>query len=222
MNCCELLTAQLAAVLRSVGVRVAEYPTIDVEPVTLEEAWAHLRIDAFPNDDSPPALESDDDFWLTNIGIPGARAWAEGYLGLTVAPATLEWSANGFPDTIELPFGPVREIVSVTYADEDDVDQTADPLTYVFNPYATPATLKPVDDWPAAYDKDRSVRVQYVAGYSDDSPATPMPPDVKIGILLMLGHLYENRESNTSATISAIPDGARTFLDNQRVRFGFA
>ena len=217
MNCCHIAYAQLAALAASVGVRIVTPAEPEAEPITLEEAWAHLRIDSFG---SPP--ESADDFWLTEIGIPGARAWAETYLGLTVAERTLEWSARGFPDVISLPFGPVREVASVIYVDADGLDQTLDPAEYIVNPYATPATIKPVTSWPTAKDQDRSVRVAYVAGYSEDSPATPMPAEVKIGVLLMLGHLYESREDTTTATLSLIPNGARTYLDTQRVRFGFA
>jgi uncharacterized phiE125 gp8 family phage protein len=231
MNCCELAAYRLDLFMASVGVRTVTPPAEDAEPITLEEAWAHLRIDAFG---SP--LESDSDFWLTAIGIPAARAWAETYAGITIAERTLEWSARGFPanqflmlpvpydaaTTVYLPFGPLRTVESIIYADADNVDQTLDPLEYVVNPYAAPATVKPATAWPAAYDKDRSVRVTYTAGYSDDSPATPMPAEVRIGLLLMLGHLFENREDTAQQSLSLIPTGARTFLDSVRQRFGFA
>ena len=217
MNCCELLALRWGQLAASIGVRVVTPAADEAEPITLEEAWAHLRIDAF---DSPP--ESAHDFWLLNIGIPACRAWAENYTGLTIAERTLEWSARGFPTAIELPFGPVREVSSVVYVDTDGIDQTMDAADYVVNPYATPATVKPVTAWPSAKSQDRSVRVTYTAGYADDSPATPMPDEVRIGLLLMLGHLFENREDTAERAISLIPNGARTFLDGQRVRFGFA
>lgn len=217
MNCCELASARLTAVAESYGVREVAAVAFADEPITLAMAWHHLRIDTT---DSPPA--SADDTWLETIGIPGARAWAEAYCGLTIAAKTLEYAGNGFPTTLELPFGPVRAVTSVVYVDADGATQTLDPVDYVVNPYAKPATIKPVTSWPATKDQDRSVIVTYEAGYSADSPALPLPGNVLIGLLLMLGHLYENREDTSAVNLSIVPNGARTFLDGARQRFGFA
>ena len=66
---------------------------------------------------SPP--ESDHDDWLEMIGIPGARAGAEAYLGLSIGQKTLELTTDRFPDT-RLHRPAVRSghrIVSVTYLD---------------------------------------------------------------------------------------------------------
>jgi uncharacterized phiE125 gp8 family phage protein len=215
MNSCDLASARLAAVAESYGVREVAAVAFADEPLTLADAWHHLRIETF---DSPPA--SADDTWLETIGIPAARAWAEGYCGLTIATKTLEYAGNGFPTVITLPFGPVREVTSIAYVDADGATQTLDPAEYTVNVYA--GTVKPVTSWPSVKDQDRSVIVTYEAGYSTDSPATPLPPNVRIGLLLLLGHLYENREDTSAVNLSVVPTGARTFLDWHRKRCGFA
>jgi uncharacterized phiE125 gp8 family phage protein len=191
------------------------------EPITLEEARHHLRVDTYGS----PAT-SDDDDWLTDIGIPAARMWAEGYTGLSLAPQTIEIVARQFPaEYFELPFGPVQAIVSVEYTDALGVPQ---PFTdYELDGYRMPAVLQPAYGftWPTALDWTNSVRVRYQAGYSlpSHSPAGfVLTSRLKIGILLMLGHLYENREDTSTLNLSLIPNGARTFLDFDRTRRGFA
>ena len=108
MNCCELVNRRLQEVASTYSIRQVEPVAFEFEPITLAEAWAHLRIDTY---DSPPA--SADDPWLESIGIPGARAWAEQYCGIAIAPQTLEYAGNGFPSVFELPVGPARGVVSI-------------------------------------------------------------------------------------------------------------
>jgi uncharacterized phiE125 gp8 family phage protein len=229
INLCALTCAQWDALLTTYNVRVITAPLFADEPITLEEAWHHLRIDTFSDGNSPPETVSGDDVWLEQIGIPAARNWAEGYVGKSLVTQTLELVGNAFPSTyFELPFGPVQNIDSIIYIDADDVEQTMDPADYVLNSDVWPARCQlefGVDAWPTARDSWNSVRVRYVAGYTpaNDSPAGfVISPALKIGILLMLGHLYENREDSTSFHVEQIPNGARTFLDKDRVRRGWA
>ena len=219
-DCCALAAAYLNSVMPT-AVRIAVESDPADEPITLEEAWQHLRIDTYG---SP--LASDDDSWLQNIGIPAARMWAEGYTGLSLAPQTLELVADAFPsDYFELPFGPVQYIESISYTDADDVEQTF--TDYELNSYLVPARLSPAYGftWPTARDSTNSVRIRYVSGYSlpTYSPAGfVLTSRLKIGLLLMLGHLYENREDTTALRLELIPNGAKLFLDYDRIRRGFA
>ena len=220
LNCCELAEAYRQS-RYAFDLKVAIEPAPEEEPITLEEARHHLRVDTFG---SPPT--SDDDDWLTDIGIPAARMWAEGYTGLSLAPQTIDLVAREFPaEYFWLPQGPVQAIVSVEYT-----DPAGDPQTFTdfeLNSYTSTARLAPAYGfaWPVARDSVNSVRVRYLAGYSlpDYSPAGfVLTSRLKIGMLLMLGHLYENREDTTALNLSQIPSGARVFLDYDRVRRGFA
>ena len=103
---CTSLAEYRYAQMQRYNVRLIEDTPFDLEPITLVDAWLHLHIDI---DGSPP--ESDHDDWLEMIGIPGARAWSESYLGLSIGQKTLELTTDRFPDTdyIDLPFGPVTE-----------------------------------------------------------------------------------------------------------------
>jgi len=220
-DCCALAGAFRRARLDLWNTQVVVPTAPENEPITIEEARWHLRIDTFG---SPQT--SDDDPWLQTIGIPAARMWAEGYTGLSLAPQTIELVARRFPrDYFELPAGPVQYVESVMYLDTDGVDTSF--TDYELNRYVNPARLAPAYGfaWPAARDVDNSVRVRYVTGYSPAgySPAGfALTPRLRIGILLMLGHLFENREDANAVKIDQIPNGARVFLDYDRVRLGFA
>lgn len=196
------------------------------EPISLEMARAHLELLVYG---SPPA--SDLDFWLTNIGIPGARDWCESWLARSVAQHTLEVSTQGFPSgAIALPFGPVLSIVSVSYDDVDGAPQIVDVGDYVLDRTTAiaQARLAYGASWPVAQASANSVRVRYIAGYSlpDDSPQiAALPAGILIGMLLMLGHLKENREETIAVervTIQEIPAGAKSFLERYRVRLSMA
>lgn len=217
---CSLACTMRDASLTRFATRVVVQP--EIEPITLEEARWHLRIDA---DGSPP--ESADDPWLEGIGIPAARAWAEGYCGISIAEQTLELVAQTWPSYFELPFGPVQEVAEIVYLDADDVQQTLAADQYTLDETVTPPRVYPATGvtWPALSAERNAVRVQYVAGYNmpDDSPQiVPMTAQARIGMLLMLGHLFENREDTTALNLAIVPSGARVFLDQIRQRFGWA
>ncbi len=212
--------------LQRYQLRVIAEPTIIQEPISLPDAYAHLHIDTYG---SPPA--SDHDAWLEDIGIPGARSWAEAYLGKTLAQTTLELTTDVFPsgDYIDLPGGPVREIVSVTYLDGAGILTNYYVDQFQLDTYSEPHRLYLANEaeWPTEVRAERNaVRIQYIAGYSlpTDSPQTtsPIPKRTRIGMLLMLGHLWRNREDTTTVKLDMLPTGSRSFLDWDRVRVGFA
>lgn len=218
MNCIDWANRHLREVESSFRVREVDAVTIADEPITLAQAWAHLRLDP---DGSPPATP--DDPWLTDIGIPAARAWAEDYCGITIASKLLELAGNQFPDgSLQLPLGPVRELVSITYLDADGVEQVLDLADVVVNPYAPVPTVTPATAWPEAKQQDRSIIVLYRAGYSSESPPLALRPNLRIGMLLLLGHMFEHREDVAPSNLAALPMGAKSFLDASRVRLGFA
>lgn len=218
LDWCRPCSEYQAATYAAASVRVVSAP--EDEPITLDEARWHLRVDVFG---SPP--ESDDDAWLEGIGIPAARQWAEGYTGLVIAQQTLEVVLQAFPAYIELPVGPVRSVASITYLDADNIEQTLDPAEYTLDAVVSPPRVYPVTAWPAIGSDRNPIRVRYEAGYdllAESPQGFPLPPNARIGMLLMLGSLYENRENDTTANVQQVPSGARVFLDQIRVRYGWA
>lgn len=198
---------------------------VEDEPITLLEAYAHLRIDVDVN-----GYAEDD--WLT-ASIIAARQYCEAYLGRSLAPKTLELATNAFPSaTVDgqpaffLPFGPVSSIVSIGYTDSDEVAQTltdssGSPLCQL-DDYVTPARCVPAsgESWPAAHDAPNSVKVRYVAGYvteADSSGAPLLPAMARAAMLLALTEFFINR----GAADFSVVDKALDLVPN-RERLGFA
>jgi len=218
----ESLAAFRYATLHRYHLRTVVEPDFALEPITLEQAYWHLHIDTYG---SP--LGSDHDDWLENIGIPGARSWCEAYLEHSIAQQTLELTTDHFPDTdyIDLPFGPVLSIESVTYLDDGGNDAIFADTDYSLDNYSQPHRLYLgyEMEWPTVVRQVRnSVRIRYIAGYSlpGDSPPGefPLPHRVRVGMLMLLGHMFDNREDTTVLKLEQIPIGVKSFLDWDRAR----
>ncbi len=204
---------------------VLQIGDVEGEPITLEDGRAQCNLDVFG---SPP--ESEHDFWLETVGIPAARQYCENYKGVAYAPRIMEIASNAFPASeMNLPFGPVQSITSVVYLDTDGVEQTMDAADYTLDLYSTPARLLLAygATWPAARDTTNSVKVRYATGYSlpDASPIAVLPPLAKAAMLLMVGHLFANREGVVMPDAAMeLPLGVKACLDlaPNGERIGFA
>jgi uncharacterized phiE125 gp8 family phage protein len=156
------------------------------EPVTLEEAMAHLRVEDFGEAEMIQgyikAARSDLDGWL-------------GRMGECLITQTWELIFDQFPagKTIELPLRPVQSVISVTYTDAGGGVQSMPPSSYVLDGISwTPRLgLAPGASWPASAGTLGSAQIQFVAGYGDNP--WEIPPVYRQGLLLMLAHLYEHR-----------------------------
>lgn len=190
------------------------FPT--VEPVSLEDAMLHLRLDGYGESPAHP------DEPLIESLIIAAREWAEAYTDRIFADCEIEVKMAALPYLYAFPFAPVRSVASITYLDEDNVRQTLDPTLYGFDPGTEEPVLYkiPGATYPTAQAVPGSVVITCQAGYSEDeSPVSePIPETVKRAMLLYVGHLYENREDSTPGAIpvSSIPRGMEYLLHRFR------
>lgn len=171
---------------------------VAVESVTLEEAKLHLRVDG-----------TDEDALIGGL-ISAAREWAEHYTGRALAPQTLEMALDQFPeDFIDLDLPPVSSVTSIKYTDSTGVEQTLATDQYAFSLYgeARRISLTYGNSWPTTQAIANAVRIRYVTGY------TTTPKAAKAAILLMVGHLYANREDVTTSKTELLPNGAKALLD---------
>lgn len=158
------------------------------EPVSLARAKAHLRVDH----------DADDD--LIMECITAAREHVEGITQRSLARRTWEWTAGRFPHgRVDLPFPPLVSVESVTYVDTAGVSRTMDPASYLVDVDRGDALRLAAGTyaWPDVRDGG-PVRVRYIAGYEPVS----IPRALVAAILLVLGHLYFNRESVITGTIA--------------------
>lgn len=192
-----------------------------IEPVTLVEAKAHLRVN-FSDDDT-----------LISAFVAASRMNVEGWLGRALIDQTWDLYLDEFPtDTfkgIQIPLPPLISVTSVKYDDAAGVEQTMDPTGYYVDVASQPGWIVPTGgsgaSWPTPLDAINSVRIRFRAGYmtSDSPPVGSVPQDIKHGLLLTLGSLYEHRESQVVGTIAnKLPLGVESLLRRHRVLLGMS
>lgn len=173
------------------------------EPISLDEAKLHLRVDHSADDS------------LIGILIQTAREIVEAHTNRSLITQTRVIKLDNFPclGTIRLTHGPVQSL-SITYYDQDDASQTLASSEYWEDFDSNIPRVVVKTSWPATEDKPNAVTITYVAGYGDDSDSVPAA--IKQAMLLILGHLYENRQqvivSGTAIGALEIPFGATVLL----------
>lgn len=170
-----------------------------VEPVTLAEAKAHLRVDT-----------SDDDTYIGTL-IKAAREWVEQYLDRTLVHTQWVVRLDRFPyngtDDIELPRPPIvasgtATTVTLTYTMETGGTATLSTSQYRVDRNSTPGAVKTIysGSWPSHLEDDNSVAVTYWAGYG---PAgSDVPAAIRHAMLMLIAHWYEIRGAVLTGTIS--------------------
>jgi len=195
------------------------------EPVSLVTARLQCKVDA---EGSPPTHVDDP---LLELFTTAAREWVEAYLGAIVAPTTVQTELDDFPSDdgdLTLESGPVLDVQSITYTDDNGDPQTVDEATYTLDTRTEPAVLRLLDgeSWPTDVGTvNAGIKVNYVVGYSGDADSpmiAPLPKSIKVAILLILAHLYRNRENSTVVSLQTIPFGATALLGPLKRKMGFA
>lgn len=179
------------------------------EPVTLDEARLHLKLG---DDDT-----TDEDALILAL-IKTARGWVENYCRRSFIGRTYVMRLDGFPVEIKLPRGPVRAVSSVKYYDFGGTLSTMSSSSYQTDIYSLPARVCLVHGatWPQVQvGKINAVEVTYTAG-----PAllNQVPKEAKQAILLILAHLFQNRELASAEQMYEIPFAVKTLLAPLEIR----
>ena len=67
--------------------------------------------------------------------------------------------------------------------------------------------------WPAITAATNAVKIRYLAGYDIDSDGgEALPKMIRAAVLLVVGHLYANREASTEVALTHIPLGVESLL----------
>lgn len=178
-----------------------------VEPVVLSEAKSHMNIDA---------LFTDDDTLITSL-IVVAREFVEDYIRRALMTQTLVARHNGFPNCIKLERPNVKSVTSVQYIDTAGDLQTLATSVYDVDLYSTPnrITLAYGQTWPSTQTGvPNTVVITYVTG---ETTSANVPPTIRHAILMLIGHLYENREATSTLTIKDIPFSIVALLQHYKV-----
>lgn len=166
-----------------------------VQPITVDECRAHLRIDFGDDDDVVQALVaaaiSHLDGWS---GILGrcliTQVWAQDFAG---------WGRG----ELRLPFPDVCH-VEITYIDENGIDRPLPPEcfflrhdcggSYILIAGGRPA-LSSVHPFP--------ITISMTAGYGAN--AADVPASIRHALKMLVGHWYENREATSEKETKPVP-----------------
>lgn len=179
-----------------------------VEPVTLAEAKAHLRVDI-----------NTDDALIASI-IKAAREWCEEYLDRTLVHTQWTMKVDAFPREFVLPRPPMASsgtvtATTVTYTLETLSTATLQASEYRVDRDATPGVIRQTyaGTWPGHLLDENSVSVSWWGGYGADG--TAVPAAIRSAILMLVSHLYEHRTAVAPGS-SEVPFGVKSLLDSQR------
>lgn len=186
-----------------------------VEPVTLAEAKAHLRVDT-----------SDDDTYIGTL-ITAAREWCEQYLDRTLVHTQWVMRFDKFPDSgiepVELPRPPMvasgtATAVTVTFTTEPGATSTYSTAEYRVDRYATPGTVLPIygSTWTPHRQDDNAISVTWWAGYG--ATGASVPAAIRHAMLMLIAHWYDGSRSGvlTGSISKEIEFGVKSLLDSQR------
>lgn len=191
---------------------------VTTEPISLATARLHLRLDAIG---SPPGHPDDD---LVTAIISTARETVEEYTRLTLAHTTIALALDEFPaNEIDLGTYPINSITNIQYKDTNGVTQTLSSSEYILDSFSSPSKIYPATIWKDTKQVPNAVIVNFSAGFTDgQSPSEyPMPKALKQAMLLMIAHLYENREAvNVGNIVTQIPLGVIHLMTPHRLGMG--
>jgi uncharacterized phiE125 gp8 family phage protein len=164
------------------------------EPVSLETAKLHLRVDGTADD------------VLIAVYIKSARELGEGLAGRAFVTQTLELVIDEWPSDgkLKLPRSPLQSVTSVKYLDKDKVEHTW--TDYVVDERSEPGMIIFNDTPSDELFVSGAIAVRFVAGYG---LAAVVPGVFVQGILLSVAHWYENREAVMDAQLYEIPLGIK-------------
>ncbi|MBA7465170.1 hypothetical protein ES707_00332 [subsurface metagenome] len=173
-----------------------------VEPITLDEAKLHLKVDTA------------DDNALISALITTARQLAERETKRAFITQTWEMFLDYAPPEIEVPKPPLQATgLSIKVIDEAGSEAIVDPTTYdIDDSENSPGRVKLRSGctWPS-HRGFASFIIEFKAGYGD--AATDVPEALQQALFVLIGHMYENRggEGAVKARVHAL-DEAKILL----------
>jgi uncharacterized phiE125 gp8 family phage protein len=156
------------------------------EPLTLQQAKDHLRLDT-----------DDDDLLVLDL-IKAARTWVEGQTKRAIITQTWDYNIDydwpfkfGTP-RITLPLNPVASVTSITYTSSSAPSPRSTLATTQYSVAARThgSFIVPAYDvdWPTVRHEPDAITVRFVAGEAT------CPKPLERAIALLVTHMYENRE----------------------------
>lgn len=196
-------------------------------PVTLAESKAHLVVE---HDEHDSLID------IYNAASTGHVDGPRGFLGRALIDQTWDLYLDRFPGShhdnfrlqrrhhhhrtgqIEIPLPPLIEVIGVFYKDNNGAEQEFDADNYVVDSASEPGRVVLTADanWPTTQRAANAVRIRFRAGYvalGSSPPVDAVPFAIKAAILLHVGDLYRNRDTQVlGQTVFQLPWAAEQLL----------
>jgi uncharacterized phiE125 gp8 family phage protein len=153
-----------------------------LEPVSLAEAKAHLRLDG-----------SDEDAYLT-AAIVSARVHVEALTRRLLIEQSWRIYLDAWPRKriVTLPPAPLMSVDAVTVYDADGEPVVVDPEDYEADTVACPGRLVLLSPVPAAVGRAfNGIEIDVTSGYGATSVDVPSP--LRQAVMMLVAHFYEHR-----------------------------
>ena len=173
-----------------------------VEPVTVAEAKAHMRIDTDAED------------ILIGSLVLTSRLHIETALSLALITQSWKLTLDRWPQSreIELPLAPLRSVGGVRVIDPSGNATTVSDQSYLVDLASRPPRLiwnNSVPPLPGRAAK--GIEIDLTAGFGDSAASVPAP--LKHAILMLTAHWYEHRDPREIGQDGArIPDAVSDLI----------
>jgi uncharacterized phiE125 gp8 family phage protein len=181
-----------------------------IEPVTLADAKAFLRVDSTAEDG------------LISTLVAAARLHVEATTARALIAQSWRLVLDCWPlaRVVPLPVGPVLTLTAVTAYDEAGDGTEVELEQFQVETGVAPARLllpAEIEDMPVLRER-QGIEIDYAAGYGADREDVPM--DLKHAILTLVGYWFEHRDAVIVAGAGAVvPTGFdRLVAPYKRVR----
>lgn len=164
-----------------------------VEPLSLAEAKAWLRVDHADEDDLIAGL------------VVSARAMVETFTRCVLIEQTWRVTLDDWPPdrVVRLAPGPFRSLVAARVIAADETAQPVAPSHYALDASPHAARLRILGDAPRPGRLIAGVEIDFMAGYGPSASDVPAP--LRQAIRLLVARLYERRGDSDVETGAAFP-----------------
>ncbi len=176
-----------------------------IEPVSLSQAKAHLRVDV-----------DDEDTLLTSL-IAAARLHVEAYTQRVFITQTWSIYLDKWPQgqPLCLPISPIQSVTEINLFATDNTSVAVDPTGYVVDALSAPPRIL----WRGAGSGPRpgralnGIEIIVIAGYGND--ATQVPQPIRQAILMLIAQWFEHRSPPTlNEPDETMPPGVTALLQS--------
>jgi uncharacterized phiE125 gp8 family phage protein len=156
-----------------------------IEPVSLAEAKAHLRVDG------------DDEDALIAATVSAARLHVEQATRRALIAQGWRIWMDAWPVSrvVELPLAPLISVDAVSVFDAAGDAEELDPATYEVDTVSVPGRIRLKGSPPAPEREMNGIAIDVTAGYGEEAGAVPAP--LRQAIFQLAAHWYENRSAVT-------------------------